>query len=132
MKKEVETKGIIIKELQDIKERYKALYDRSFYFVYVHDFEGKFIDANKAALDLLGYSKEEIPSISFSSLLDKDQLPTAVKALGDILKYGHQKKTDYLQTPNQEWRLYLGGDRSLDHLQGRTALCDSGNCEGYH
>ena len=87
MKKEVETKGIIIKELQDIKERYKALYDRSFYFVYVHDFEGKFIDANKAALDLLGYSKEEIPSISFSSLLDEDQLPTAVKALGDIFTF---------------------------------------------
>ncbi|MCK4556217.1 MAG: PAS domain S-box protein, partial [Candidatus Aminicenantes bacterium] len=92
MKKEVETKEIIIKELQDIKERYKALYDRSLYFVYVHDFEGKFIDANKATLDLLGYSKEEIPSLSFSSLIDEDQLPTAVKTLGDILKYGHQKK----------------------------------------
>lgn len=120
MKKEVETKGIIIKELQDIKERYKALYDRSFYFVYVHDFEGKFIDANKATLDLLGYSKEEIPSISFSSLLDEDQLPTAVKALGDILKYGHQKKptTFKLRTKSGD-HIWVETEASIIYREGQ-------------
>ncbi len=120
MKKEVETKGIIIKELQDIKERYKALYDRSFYFVYVHDFEGKFIDANKATLDLLGYSKEEIPSISFSSLLDEDQLPTAVKALGDILKYGHQKKptTFKLRTKSGDY-IWVETEASIIYREGQ-------------
>lgn len=92
MKEKIDTKETIIKELQDIKERYKALFDRSLYFFYVHDFEGRFLDANKAALDLLGYSKEEIPSISFSSLLDEDQVPVAIKALGEILKHGYQKK----------------------------------------
>lgn len=79
-------------ELQDIKERYKALFDRSFYFVYVHDFQGKFIDANKAALDMLGYTKEEIPSLNFSSLLSEDQLPSAIKTLDGILKNGVQKE----------------------------------------
>lgn len=79
-------------ELQDIKERYKALFDRSFYFVYVHDLQGKFIDANKAALDLLGYTKEEIPALNFSSLLSEDQLPSALKALDEILKNGYQKE----------------------------------------
>ena len=120
MKKEVETKEIINKEFQDIKERYKALYDRSFYIVYVHDFEGKFIDANKAALDLLGYTKEEIPSISFSSLLDEDQLPTAVKALSDILKYGYQKKpTAYkLRTKSGDY-IWVETEASIIYREGQ-------------
>jgi PAS domain S-box-containing protein/putative nucleotidyltransferase with HDIG domain len=92
MKEKIDTKDITNKKLQDTKERYNALFDRSLYCVYVHDFEGRFLDANKAALDLLGYSKEEIPSISFSSLLDEDQLPNAIKTLGEILKRGYQKK----------------------------------------
>lgn len=120
MKKEVETKEIIIKELQDIKERYKALYDRSFYFVYVHDFEGKFIDANKAALDLLGYTKKEIPSISFSSLIDEDQLPTAVKALSDILKYGYQKKPTVfkLRTKSGDY-IWVETEASIIYKEGQ-------------
>lgn len=120
MKKEVETKEIIIKELQDIKERYKALYDRSLYFVYVHDFEGKFIDANKATLDLLGYSKEEIPSLSFSSLIDEDQLPTAVKTLGDILKYGHQKKPTIfkLRTKSGDY-IWVETEASIIYKEGQ-------------
>jgi len=120
MKKEVETKEIIIKELQDIKERYKALYDRSLYFVYVHDFEGKFIDANKAALDLLGYTKKEIPSISFSSLIDEDQLPTAVKALSDILKYGYQKKPTVfkLRTKSGDY-IWVETEASIIYKEGQ-------------
>ena len=120
MKKEVETKEISNKELQDIKERYKALYERSLYFVYVHDFEGKFIDANKAALDLLGYSKEEIPSISFSSLIDETQLPTAVKALGDILKYGYQKKpTEFkLRTKSGDY-IWVETEASVIYREGK-------------
>jgi len=78
--------------LQESRERYKALYDRSLYCVYVHDFNGNFLDANKAALDLLGFSKEEIPSLSFSSLIDEDQLPAAIKSLGEIVRARCQKK----------------------------------------
>jgi PAS domain S-box-containing protein/putative nucleotidyltransferase with HDIG domain len=78
--------------LQESRERYKALFDRSLYCIYVHDFKGNFLDANKAALDLLGYSREEIPSLSFSSLIDEDQLPVAIKTLGEIVRTGHQKK----------------------------------------
>lgn len=77
--------------LQENKERYKALFDRSLYCVYVHDFEGKFLDANKAALSLLGYTKKDIPSLNFSSLLDKNQLAIAVNNLEELKRAGYQK-----------------------------------------
>lgn len=81
------------KLLKESEERYRALFDRSLSCVYVHDFEGNFLDANAAALNLLGYKKKDISSLNFTSLLDKDQLPRAHKTIEEIKKTGFQKKT---------------------------------------
>lgn len=45
----------VIEEMQEFFERYEALFERSIYCIYLHDLKGKFLDANKAALNLLGY-----------------------------------------------------------------------------
>jgi PAS domain S-box-containing protein len=79
--------------LHQSEERYKALFDRSLNLVYIHTFEGQFIDANNMALNLLGYTKEEICSLNFSSLLTEDQLPLALKTLQEISENGAQKET---------------------------------------
>ena len=79
-------------ELKEWKERYKALFDRSLFCVFVHDFEGNFIDANRAALNLLGYKRKEIPSLSLSSLIDDEQLPLALKTMTEIRESGLQRK----------------------------------------
>ena len=77
--------------LLEIKERYRSLFDHSLNLVYLIDFEGRFIDANDAALNRLGYTKEEMPSLNFASLLDEDQLSIAFKNTLDIIETGHQK-----------------------------------------
>jgi PAS domain S-box-containing protein len=78
--------------LKECRERYLALFDRTLYCVYVHDFRGRFLDANQAALNLLGYSREELPQITFSSIMDPDQLPKAFRLLDEIRRTGFQKK----------------------------------------
>jgi len=78
--------------LEEIEDRYKALFDRSVYCVYLHDFEGRFLDANKAALDLLGYTHEEITSLHWSSILDEKELPKAIKSLEEIKRTGFEEK----------------------------------------
>jgi len=79
-------------ELKESEERYKALFDRSLYLVYLHDFEGNFIDANDATLNLLGYKRKELPSLNFSSLIDEEQLPLALKNIEEIKKAGYTKE----------------------------------------
>ncbi len=81
------------KILKETQSRYKALFESTFSCVYIHDFEGKFIDANKTALKLLGYTKKEIPFLNISSFLDKDQLVTAFETIDEI------KQTGYLKNP---------------------------------
>ena len=77
--------------LKKIEARYKALFDRTLYCVYVHDFEGRFLDANDAALQLLGVTGEEIPSLHLASLIGEDQWPTALETIQEIKQTGYQK-----------------------------------------
>jgi PAS domain S-box-containing protein len=76
----------------NIEERYLALFNHSFDCVYLLDFEGNFIDANPAALNLLGYEREEIPSLNISSLLDPDQIPKALESIEEIKKTGSLRR----------------------------------------
>jgi PAS domain S-box-containing protein len=82
--------------LRESEERYRALFDRSLDLVYITDFEGRFIDANDAALNRLGYTREEIRSLNFASLLSEDQLLFAVKTLQEVRETGiHKSLMDF-------------------------------------
>jgi len=74
-------------------EWYRALFERSLDCLYVHDFDGNFLDANPAALNLLGYHPEEIPNLQFADLLSPDQMPRAMRALKEVGQTGQQKET---------------------------------------
>ncbi len=79
--------------LKESEERYNALYDRSLDLVFIHDFQGNFLDANTATLDLFGYSKEEIKNLDFITLLaSEDQMTKARKILKELIKTGYQKE----------------------------------------
>ncbi|MFZ2054449.1 MAG: PAS domain S-box protein [Candidatus Aminicenantales bacterium] len=77
--------------LLESNERYKALFDRSLDCVYIHDFNGNFIDANPAALALLGYNKKEIQSLNFASLMIEGQLPLVSQTFEELRNTGAQK-----------------------------------------
>ena len=83
---------------QESDDRYKALFNRSNDLVYIHDFEGRFIDANSAALNRLGYTKEELRSVSFATLLSADQYALAAQVLQELQAIG-------VQTSPTEFRL---------------------------
>jgi PAS domain S-box-containing protein len=81
--------------LREREERYRALFDSSD-CVYLLDFEGRFLDANLATLELLGYEHNEMLALSFSSLLDDDQRAEASAVLAELMQTGSQKTlTDF-------------------------------------
>ncbi len=74
--------------LRESEERYLSLFNRSLDCIYIHDLKGNFIDANASALELLGYSRDEIPSVSFQDLLGPDDLEKAKAAVETISREG--------------------------------------------
>ena len=93
------------KQLNESEERYLSLFDRSLDCIYIHDLEGNFLDANPAALALLGYTKEDISRLSFISLISWDQLNKTIESIRTIVETGTQTNlVQYrLQTKNEEF-----------------------------
>jgi len=75
----------------DTEDMCRVLFNSRFFGVYVHDFEGNFLDANDAALDMLGYTREELGSLRIVSLLSEDEVRRARVTLEDIKRTGRQK-----------------------------------------
>ncbi len=82
--------------LRESEEKYRGIFDESIATVYLFDDKKKFIDSNEAGLDLLGYSIEELLSMSIPEV-DADPivvLPAHEQLLGGerIINYEHRLK----------------------------------------
>ncbi|TXT59409.1 MAG: putative Signal transduction histidine kinase [Promethearchaeota archaeon] len=76
---------------EEIRARYRDLFQNSLDFIYVHDLKGNFLDANRIALNKFGYTAEEIKNIRFPDLLeDKTQLRKALDYAKEIVQKGRQ------------------------------------------
>jgi two-component system sensor histidine kinase/response regulator len=114
---EVKRENAIISEMRD---KYTALFERNLHCIYVHDFEGRFIDANDAALSLLGYKREEINTISISALMDEDQLPIALATIKEIMQSGSQRQLTEYKVRNKNGNcLWIETDGGLLYREGK-------------
>lgn len=77
-------------KLKESEERFSALFDHSRDCVYIIDLAGNFIEANAAALQLLGYEPTDIPSLNIISLLDATDLANGVQEFEEIIRSGFQ------------------------------------------
>ena len=70
------------------EERYRVLFNSSVNIIYLHDFQGNFIDINETGLKFLGYSREEIKTLSFADLVSHEELEKAIEGTRAIFATG--------------------------------------------
>ena len=75
---------------EEVREKYKELFEHSLDLIYVNDLNGNFLDATDLTLIALGIEREDIPNISFIDFLDRDNLIKAYKVTKEIRKTGKQ------------------------------------------
>jgi PAS domain S-box-containing protein len=95
------------KAMRESEERYRSLFNNSIECVYVHDLEGRFIDANKTALELFGIDKNDITNFNFTKLLDEKQISMAMQSIKEIIETGHNQNM-------YEFRLKVKDDTYID------------------
>jgi len=106
--------------LKQSEERYRALFDSSLELVYIHDFEGKMLDVNPAALKLFGYCREDIPSLNFASMVHPEDLPRAIGALkGDVRPELGREMGDYRVRHKNGSYVYLEIQASVIRRDGK-------------
>ena len=105
--------------LRASEEKYRGIFDESVAAIYVFDARKRFVDSNQAGLDLLGYSREELLSMSIPDV-DADPtvvLPAHARLLsgGTLVRYEHQLK-------RKDGRIItvLNNSRPLSDAQGNV------------
>ena len=81
---------------EEVREKFKDLFEHSLDLIYVNDLNGNFLDANELTLISLGYERKDIPSLIFTDLLDRDNLIKAFNTLNEIKKTGKQSASPFL------------------------------------
>lgn len=69
------------KMVKESDERYKALFNRSLDLIYLHDFNGKFLDANNTTLNLLGYNIDEVKQLNINDVF----VPACIDSINEII-----------------------------------------------
>lgn len=88
--RDVTTRKQMEDKLKESEERFKSLFEHSRDCIYVIDLAGNFVDANAAALQLLGYEQADIPSLNIVSLLDETDRARGVAEFEEIICSGFQ------------------------------------------
>jgi two-component system cell cycle sensor histidine kinase/response regulator CckA len=88
--------------LRESEEYSQSLFERSHDIMYIHDFEGRLIDANNFALNLFGYTREEVTTLDLSSIICPEYLPMAREMIQELLDNGSQKKPTVYQVQKRD------------------------------
>lgn len=76
-----------VTQRQQDEIRYRALYDQTNDAIFILDLNGAYLDVNRRAADMLGYSREELLSLNFSYTVMPDELHESAHVL-EMLKRG--------------------------------------------
>ena len=76
--------------MRESAEQFRALFEGSEDYIYIHDFEGNFLNLNPAALKVLGYERDEIASLTLFSLFSADQVSCALRRLRQFEATGNR------------------------------------------
>jgi hypothetical protein len=78
-----------LRELVEAKDLYNSLFNRSLFWVYIHNFDGQLVAGNTTMLDELGFTEEDLPHININNLIpDKTQLQQAHHLIEEVIRYG--------------------------------------------
>jgi PAS domain S-box-containing protein len=122
MKRQAENESLVQrgKKVKPGENMTPKLFSSRFFGVYMHDFEGNFLDANDAALNRLGYSRKELRFVNIASLLSEEDLEKALTTLEEIKKTGQQQVlTRYRLQSKQGDVVWVDTEGFLVHREGR-------------
>ncbi len=77
--------------LKESEERFRTLFDSAGDAVFIHDFEGKMIEANQVACNRLGYSRDELLKMTPSDFNPPEQEPLISQRLEELQRQGQIK-----------------------------------------
>lgn len=107
-------------KLKGFEEKCRVLFERFLICVFLLDFKGRFLDANRGALDLIGYRREDLKSLDLSVLLDRRQLSRAYRCIENIRTQTRERKPAFYRVKKATGeRILVKAEASLMFKHGK-------------
>jgi len=74
---------------EEIERRYRAIFDNPLTMVYVIDEQGRFVDANDAALKRMGITRDALGKVAIQDVIDPEDLHKAMENLAEAMSKGY-------------------------------------------
>jgi two-component system sensor histidine kinase/response regulator len=100
--------------LSESELKYRSIFEQSNDAIFIHNFEGKLIDLNQQACDLMGLEKEKIINKNLSSFFPEDEQYTLNRNL---------KRTSYTGSVRFESQMFYV-DKSLIDIEASSSILD--------
>jgi len=72
--------------LRASEERYREMFENANALVYTHDFQGNLTSANRMAMEVTGYSKEDLPGLNMAQVVAPEHLELARQMIARKLR----------------------------------------------
>lgn len=92
--------------LKKNEEKFRKYIENSPDGIFVADARGKYIEINKAACNMTGYSKEELLKMSIPDLIPKEHLKKSLDYFQTLLKTGRSSGENFFLTKKGEKRIW--------------------------
>lgn len=111
--------------LENSEAKFKRLFDANIIGVFISDFDGKYLDANDALLDMIGYSREDLTKgkIHRDILTPPEYQEVSNLAMQELLAKGSS-------APHEKEYIRKDGER-INVLLAVAQIADSPICIGY-
>jgi PAS domain S-box-containing protein len=74
---------------REAERRYRAIFDNRLQIVFIHDEQGRLLEANDVALEKFGYTRDDFGKVLFQDIIHPDDLETAFQAVAEIRTKGY-------------------------------------------
>ena len=91
-------------ELKDSAEKYRDLFENANDAIFIVDADLRYLDVNKRASELFGYSREEFLTMSILDVIPPEQLPRSDDEFDKLRHHGtYEKFTGRMRTKDGRW-----------------------------
>jgi PAS domain-containing protein len=84
--KDITERKLAVQKLLESEEKFRTIIENSADAIFIVDRLGRYLFVNSKAIDLLGYSKEEILTMTITDIRPKDKVESHMLIFGRILQ----------------------------------------------
>jgi PAS domain S-box-containing protein len=109
--------------LQESNQQLKNLFDSANDLIQIASPDGNFLFVNKTWKDKLGYTNDDIPNLTFNSILDESARESMINKMAEMSEENNELKVDTILKTKDGDKVFVTGNLNCTYVKGKKKEC---------